>query len=184
MRVDLQQELDAAAARVTQLHLNRLLQLGVSRDAIANLGRDQIPFGVAGVTDDGDGLYQPGGSIPSIVQPIYDLNGLVDLVAWRSSNPMRWRLRTGLGWLLGAQACLYGGWEPGVLTLHASPLDWLRAGCTGGVIVDWSSGDIDTLRSFDTIYCADPRQAELLDRCFRRPAPRPTLALLEVRDAA
>ena len=162
---DLAAELEAAAGRVTQAHLDRLAALGIAPATIAGLGRHAISFGVAHIVGIEPGLYAPGDGAPHIVQPVFENWALVDLVAWQTTAPDRWLRRTGAGWALNADNAdfidRFGG--PPVL-LHATPLDWLRAGATGTVILDWSSPRIERLRWHEEVCCATAALAETL-RC-------------------
>lgn len=166
--VDLEAELDAAVSRVRNVHLDRLRALGVSPSIIADVGTRQPPFGVVMAEADGDGLYVPSDGPAFIVQPIYEAGGLIDLVAWRSLQPDRWWLRTGLGWLLNGDECLYGGWDGHLLSLFSTPLDWLRSGATGSVVLDWEAPDLAQLRGFQAIECDSPGLAKTLAAALRR----------------
>jgi len=66
---------------------------------------------------------------------------LFDLVAFKLENPTRWWRRLGVADILGNAASFTV--EP--KTLHPTPLDWLRAGGTGLVVLDWSRDPVDLL---------------------------------------
>jgi hypothetical protein len=186
---DLEAELFSGADRVRQPHLDRLGALGVTPAAVAALNRDWPAFGVVEAEVGTDGLFTPGGGLVHIVMPVVDGGALIDLVAWRSDNPLRWWLRTGLGWLLNADPCLASRWDAQHLTLHSSPLDWLRA-CdqgaweAGGVVLDFDAPDLAALRNYDTIVCSDERVTALLKRTLAKPSRLPAILTKEVRDAA
>src|SRR5688572_15498032 len=94
---DIRAEAEAAIARVRQPHIDRLLALGVPREALATLGARQIPFGVCKVERIERGLYQPGDGPLHVLSPVYAAGDVIDIVAWRSDQPMNWAWRTGLG---------------------------------------------------------------------------------------
>lgn len=187
--IDLEAELEAATANVRQPHLDRLRALGVAPGAIANIGAVHPPFGVVEAIAEPNGLYQPGDGDLHVINPVYEGGALIDLVAWRSDHPARWYLRTGLGWMLNADACLYGGWDGHLLTLRSSPLDWLRGAengprDAGGVILDWDAPELPSLRCFQRIDCADQWLLATLRRALSKPQRLPILSTLEVRNAA
>jgi hypothetical protein len=186
---DLEAEWERAVSAVRQPHLDRIRALGVPATAIAAIGLTHPAFGVVEAEGDRHGYYVPGAGALHVVQPVYEMGGLVDLVAWRSDNPARWYLRTGLGWLLNADPCLFGGWNGHLLTLHASPMEWLRAGAngvseTGGVVLDWDAPDLTSLRAFDRIACGTPWLAATLKRALARTQRLPAITTAEVRHAA
>jgi len=185
VRVDLEAELFSAAGRVRQPHLDRLRALGVSSSTIARLGACHPPFGVVEAEAMSNGTYLPGEGEPHIVQPVFQDGDLIDLVAWRSADPSRWWSRTGLGWIIGHDGPLTGGWvDDDGLTMHSTPLDWLRSGAAGVCVVDWDAEEVEWLRCFSTIRCDSQSLAAVLRRRLSRPRPLPRIATMEVRHAA
>ena len=185
---DLKAELDAHVSAVRQFHLDPIRALGVHPAAIAAIGAHHPPFGVVEAETTDDGYYVPGAGALHVVMPVYD-GGLVDLVAWRLDDPARWYLRTGLGWLLNADECLRSRWDGETVTLYSSPLAWLRAGSStlsnvGGVVLDWDSPDLCTLRSFETVNCSDDQVAAMLHQHFAKPDRIPRITTMEARCAA
>lgn len=156
-RTDLQAELFAAAGRVKQRHLDHLRGLGVAPSTIANLGQGQVSFGIVDAMPEAGGLYQPGEGAAHICQPVTSGGVLVDLVIWRAARPDRWWLRVGNGWALNGDDLdaifRWGGPPP---LLHLTPLDWLRAGGDGSVILDWDAPELPRLRLHSAIECAAP----------------------------
>jgi hypothetical protein len=176
---DLHAEMAMAARSVRQVHLDRLRSLGVSFDTIGSLGERFHPFGIVKAEPFGNDLYQPGQGITHVVLPVIEDGALIDLCAFRSSNPSTWFLRTGNGWALGLQdgAGRYmWGVPPHVV---ATPLDWMRGDCSGVCILDWTSTEIFKLDVFDTVTVADAATAKLLDRAMRRPIRIPTIQVVE-----
>lgn len=171
----LREEAEAATFRVRQPHIDRLLALGVPGRGIAELGARQIPFGVGHVERIERGLYQPGDGSLHVISPVYADGELIDLIAWRSEQPMNWAWRTGLGWALGADETSRDYW-PGdpPLQLHATPLDWLRAGGTGMCVLDWEADELEELRGISAIE-ADEMVAVRLHRALSKPRRLPTI---------
>lgn len=178
---DLESEMEAAVHRVRQPHLNRLRALGVSGLFIAQLGMTQAPFGVVQAVIRDDGTYQPGGTVPLLVQPVFDATGdLVDIVGWRSADPSRWWLRTGLGWCLGSLSPTWDNRN----AVHETPLDWLRAEGVGICVIDWDSDDVRWLGTCDRLIAANETVARLLWGKLTSPAPIPEIEIMEARHAA
>ena len=181
----LRAEFDAGVDRVRQSHLDRIVALGVLPATIYAIGREHHPLGVMSVSVSDDGMFEPGGDVPVLVQPVIEGSGLIDLVAWNSADPAKWWLRSGSGWLLNAYRCLGSRWDSGVLDLSVSPLAWLQGGAKGGVIVDWETPDLATLRQFDTVNCETPALAATFSNAVLRPRHDPIVTIPEeLRHAA
>lgn len=180
---DLQVEAHAACQRVRQPHIDRLIALGVPGAAIATLGEREIPFGIGTVERMADGLYQPGEGSLHVISPVYEGGEIIDLVAWRSNAPGNWAWRTGLGWALGCYM-LSPRWDDDPVIIHATPLDWLRAGGTGMCILDWEAPEIEQMRALAVIE-ADEWIASRITRTLNKPRRLPKiLTRKEVRCAA
>jgi len=87
---------------------------------------------------------------------------LYDLVAIDVRDPSRWWMRRGGGFSpptwLGQGFGPAVGDETGTIDLHPTPLDWLRAGCTGKVLLDGAGWPLDGLFSgVKHIRVADPK---------------------------
>lgn len=193
MDVDVRAELDSAAARVRQPHLNRLRALGVSIDTIAEMGAT-FPIGIGEAEDAGNGLYQPGEGALHMILPIVEDGELVDLCAFRSNIPDRWLLRKGLGFALGLEDGLspwlwYQPADPEAkpprfqvgkpLHIFSNPLEWLRAGRDGVCVLDWSAPEIRRLNGFERLTVSDATTARLLRASLSRPVRIPVIDVLE-----
>jgi hypothetical protein len=146
-RPDLKAEANAAVGRVGTRELLHMESLGVPRRAIARIGARQAPFGLAAIEEHRDGTYTPAEEGPlhiimPVVEPvIFEAFGLacetieiVDLVAFRSNSPTKWRWRTGAGWALGADLLDHDA----PVTLVAHPLAWLAEAGEALCLLDWS----------------------------------------------
>lgn len=184
MSVDLRSEMEAATDAVRQIHLDRLQALGVSPTTIADLGRDFPSFGVVRAEPVGGGLFQPGEGDAHIVLPVVEDGDLVDLVAFRSTTPDEWTLRTGNGWGLGlGRGVGWHTWAPSV-HLSANPLAWLRDGAQGLCVLDWRSPDLIRLDVLQSVTVADADTAVLLREALSRPVRLPHIEIMEALRAA
>jgi hypothetical protein len=141
---DLLVEMEAAAGRVRLPHLQRLLALGVSYDALAALGQDEHTIGADRAVLGADGLFQPAAEGEAVVvQAVHDdlsrdlgNAGLIDLIAWRTTEAARWWWRVGSAWALGHELLVdYRGESVPVV---GTPCDWLAAAGMAVCILDWS----------------------------------------------
>jgi hypothetical protein len=181
MMPNLPEELRCAAAHVRQRHIDRLVGL-VGAEALAEACHSDTHIAVAEI-EECDGCYVPSEGGPlAFITPVRIAGDLVDLAAWRPMQPNRWLLRTGSGWCLGEQAIL-GDWQ-GALTLQATPLDWLRSGCEGVVVLDWSSSEVRQLANLQTVRVSDPAVGRMLLDTLSRPARLPSIEPMEVARAA
>ncbi|HEY9091902.1 hypothetical protein [Parasphingorhabdus sp.] len=142
---DLTREIELAVDAVREPHLKRMMTLGVSRSTVARLGAVQPPFGVMNCEDIGGGIFQTEGDTPYIAQPVYEDGILIDIVAWRTTEPRRWLCRTGSAWAINPDIVVENSWGNEPLTIDATPLDWLRNGAVGLCILDWDAPEIRQL---------------------------------------
>lgn len=180
--MNLAAELKAAANRVGQRHIDRMAALGVSADALATLCHWDSHLAVAEI-EAVDGLYVPtdGGPL-AFITPVRSAGDLIDLCAWRPSHPDKSLLRTGVGWALGEDHLL-GDWDYG-LDLHATPLDWIKAGGFGLCVLDWGAHQLRQLANLQTIRVADPDLGKMLIAALSRPARLPNIEIMEACLAA
>ena len=163
-------EMDRAGS--AHVALEFLLAAGVPRQSLTL----PPPLGIAGslgltsvrVTADGTFEFTNSGP-PTVVLGVHgpDLD-LVDLVAWRPSNPIRWRLRLGFADFLGEVHADYAALLHERLRLFSSPLSWLRAGCDGAVLLDVKFG-LSSLRDASDVIGDDRDHARALGRLLRQP---------------
>ena len=123
----------------------RLLeQQGVTREAIHRAGG----LAVARISTVGR-LWTPSPTgRPAFVLPVWDGPApsiycgvedplLADLIVWRPDAPARWWYRLGeIDVDLGAENLDLAHTEGWPISLHLTPLDWLRADCRGTVLLD------------------------------------------------
>lgn len=115
------------------------------------------------------------GCEPRLILGIYAVGELIDLVAISGRNENQWTLYAGMADFLGHDAIeavdrdMAAGRE-GRLALHATPMDWLRAGGHGACVVDWTRAARNLLRSLGeavVIEVSHPIMAGNLDRQLR-----------------
>lgn len=166
---DLAQELQGAALAVCETDLAHLRKLGLLSPGLAEIGRHIHPFGLMKIADADEGLFYPSpDGRRSLVLPVLEDGELVDLVAFSTTAPDNWKLRTGLGLALG----LAEGWHhywPETVRLHRNPLEWLRSGCDGLCCLDWSAPDIHRFNDLPSITVADEALGRQLAKALVRP---------------
>lgn len=164
---DLDAELRAASAAVTQVHLDRLCAIGAAR-ALFSLGQYSLSFGVVEAERIAPDRYAPhplgtGLGKPHIVMPVFEKYRLIDLVAWQTTAPAHWLRRIGEGWALDADDIdILDRRGRGPLLLHPNPLAWLRGGTRGSVVLDWTSPKAERLRWHDEVCCETAPLAAML----------------------
>lgn len=183
--MNLSSEFADACHAVCNAHLNRLRDLGVLPATIASYPErfGLMGFGVLHGAINEHGYFLPGSGPTHIVQPVSEGGNLVDMVAWRSTQPYRWGLLSGTGWALGADNLANFGTWANYVVLHDSPLDWLRADCEGGCVIDWDAPEVEQLADWARID-ASPRVANVLRPRLERPRQYPEIISKEARNAA
>jgi hypothetical protein len=172
-------EIENACRNVKQAHLDRIRALGVTSSTIATLGAVQAPFGVMDCENIGGGIFQPGGDIPHMVQPIFDDGVMIDIVAWRTTEPQNWLWRTGAAWALNTDEIAANSWHDAPLAIDATPLDWLRNGASGLCILNWEAPELRQLLRVKSIS-AVPHIARQLRGALMKPAYFPDIQTAEV----
>ena len=135
----LREELADAVTNLPPATIDRLRSFGIPESVI--LG-EPLMIGVAEAETSPSGLYEPNDDGESILvvaegcpaAPIWDT--LDDLIAFKPQEPGRWWRRCGEAKILGAYNVRSEPVFP--LTIHETPLSWLRSGARGICIVDWS----------------------------------------------
>lgn len=172
---DLDAEMNMAVSAVTSRHLAAMERLGCRAPAIAAIGAKQAPLGVLRCDMRGAQFFEPTNElygIDAVLMPVMEEGTVIDLIAWRTLAPDAWLWRNGDGWALGidqiTQPSPWDGFRE--ITLHATPLDWLRAGGDGACILDWSAvSHIRRLALFDTIRCDHPTVQKRLSGILSQP---------------
>lgn len=155
--------------------LQHLLSLGITGTAIGNAGL----IGVAHIEMEGTHWQPEESGIPTLIIPVGMDNSfgrIVDLVALQTVNPRIWWLRTGIGAMLGYWNLEEAAYFQQQLTVHATPLDWLKADCEGICILDWKGYLPIWLSDIKQIHCPDVMTGQRLSTTLER-----NIALPEIR---
>ncbi|MFI5030610.1 MAG: hypothetical protein ACHQPH_07915 [Reyranellales bacterium] len=131
-------------------------------------------WGVTRVSTD-KRFYEPDpDGQPAVIAPAYESGGLADLVAISLRGGHAMRLRRGEVAFLGSDAVLAAYDLRRPLMLFENGLSWIRNGCAGAVIVDWSRIARE-LAAVPAIACETARLANRVRHAFERPIPLPDL---------
>lgn len=168
-------ELAGLAARMSWAQLARVGDLGVPGPFLAQLtGAGDIAVARVSLAHRG-AFFEVPGPDARLLLAVRDASGvLVDVVAFRTSDPDDWALRVGLGAVLGAVAledverrvCVDGYAR---MRVFGTPLAWLQGGGAGVCVLDWKVGlsDLTALGETVTLEC-DRGAGERLEALLRR----------------
>ena len=161
---DLDREFAVATDGITPLLVERFKRMGIPNRIIYG---PRHYLGVARITttpglfefhEDGEvALVVPEGEpeVPAWAQ-------VHDLVAFKPGAPGRWWRRRGDVDLLGASNIT--PWRLSPVTIHETPLSWLRAGATGVCIVDWGLDPLTHLGGAGYLETETPALKKRLER--------------------
>ena len=160
-----------------QARLALWLTLPTITDAgLARLGIDRIIANRAGglawshITTFGRGFDLSPSGFPAVIQPVWrgaapslevdvDDPVLDELIAWRPAEPGRWWNRWGAAWAALGDHYIDDAHIDGTpLECHMTPLDWLRAGCRGTVMLGIAEGYQDEFEH-EQVVAGDPQGA-------------------------
>jgi len=180
--VDLAREhLSAIDNMVAARGLPKLVKMGVGGPAYVAAGL----VGLARVELAGE-TYQPtpGGELV-YVQPVVEDDELIDLCGWLADHPDRWALRLGVGFALGEDAIRAAMWpSAGPLPLHRTPLDWLRADCTGACILRPADAWRE-LADFEAVVAENIDHGRAVEKMLTPPRwPRPKVLVRQAEGIA
>ena len=180
-------------ANVDDSHVAHMERLGVDRKLFWN-GPAAWGIGAIEPTRKRTFQFNPDGK-PACIIPVcrdysFDCfeNTHTDLIAFDTSQPSRWLSLYDTEPILNPEAveraitCL--GTDE-VLRVHETPLDWLRAGRVGIVILDWSANLQVRLGGVRRIYTTSPMLAMRLEKALTLPTwPSPEIRCGKVRNVA
>lgn len=179
---------------VRQRHRDQMASWGVTPAAQIRCGL----YGVAPVRIDKLGrFYLAEDGQPAFLLPVFDgptsggdysrcpVRDVLDFVAWLAADPAQfWTLR-GESWALGADQAGIAAWaDSGPLTVHQSPVAWLRAGCRGCCVLDWSSDGPSRLGRANHLIAANRDHAAKLKRWTTPTVRVPRISFRQGRRAA
>jgi hypothetical protein len=179
--VDLKYDQRQAELRVDGRVIAWLLNNECTSEGLASIGAKQSPFGVTKCDMRGKHTFEPTNEpygVSALIMPVLHEGVIIDQIAWCSLRPDAWLWRIGAGWALGIDEIEYPPLWDGFreITLHGTPLDWLRAGGKGAVILDWNAiHGIRKLAMFDTIKCDHPTVQKRLRAILSQPERKPKI---------
>ena len=109
---------------------------------------------------------------------VNEAEAVTDIVAFAPDKPNEWFLRRGSAWALGMDH-INGAlaWPDTIVSLSATPLDWLRADMWGACVLDWTTDAIDTIRALQEIEVSSPKFAAALRLQLSKPPRLPEIAV-------
>jgi hypothetical protein len=179
---------ELAQCGVPQILVDHFQMVGVARIRVQGELYEPDPSGALAVIT--PVLAQFPDTPESCRPDVYALIGnIVDLLAWDARVPQRWAFRVGAATWLGCippQHC-----DPDPVRIWRSPLNWLRAGCNGLVIVARERAEAYRLLAGCSggIIAEDGEHAAELRQALERPWPAPRVyvgssGVMEARRAA
>ncbi|GLI99147.1 hypothetical protein [Sphingobium sp. BS19] len=180
-RNTLRQEMASAALRMDMRQAEYMRGLGVP----VALMLEHNLIGTVTVEVDSRDFWTPIDTGKAmVVTPLVEDGATLDLIAFDPKDPDIWFLRTGEGWALGCDAVrdAVQGWDSADkrLSLHATPLDWLRAGSSGACVTQWTPESRSAVRHVDAIVVTSIKFARALRLELSRP---PRIPEIEVKGA-
>lgn len=178
--MSLHDDCDRALSNVRKAHIDHLLSLGVAPEALAALGARQAPFGVECIETDDAGRWWPDPEGKrAMVVPVVERGELIDVVAYRTSQPVRWWWRVGCASLLGADVMERSVWPGDKLHVVGTPLAWIAAGGEACCILDWGLPDYEVaaLRDQHELVCDTPILAGRLRKRLSQPRHVPPIKI-------
>ena len=150
--------------------------------ALQNCGLPAEGFGVAFVEIDGHHYAPVAGGKPAIITPLFHDGALADLVA-TGMQTRATRTRAGIATVLGREWIDHAKATETTVRLFADPIEWLRNGRRGAVVVDWRSAR-HALADVPGIACETDFLAAQVERAMHQPVCLPKLFVREANRAA
>jgi hypothetical protein len=139
-------------------------------------------WGVSFVEIDTHNFTPAAGGKPAIIVPLFEDGALLDLIAVGLSTRST-RTRAGIATVLGQEWIDHAKATEATVRLFADPIEWLRNGRRGSVIVDWRSARF-ALSDVPGIACENELLAERIKRAMQQPVHLPKLFVREPHRAA
>jgi hypothetical protein len=139
-------------------------------------------WGVAFVDIDANHYAPADGGKPAIILPLFADGELLDLIATGIATRST-RTRCGVATTLGREWLDHARDTETAARLFGDPIEWLRNGCRGAVVVDWRAARHE-LADLPGIACEGELLAKRVERALKQPAHLPQLFVREARHAA
>jgi hypothetical protein len=179
--INLIAEYVAAVENMTAADLESLEANGCRPEIASGLLLDLPPIGKLRATIYRDGSWQPSDlGRPHYICAVLD-GDLIDLIAWKPSNPSMTFSRTGVSSLLNPEAVFqaYLAREP--VFVFTDTLEWLRGDCNGIVPLRFDAGLAFHLGDAG-LLCQTPELAHRIQATYG--LGRPEITYLDTRKAA
>lgn len=122
------------------------------------------------------------GGKPAVIAPHFENGVLLDLVA-TGLETRSTRTREGVATILGQEWIDHAKETETAVRLFADPIEWLRNGRRGAVVIDWRAARY-ALADVPGIACESDILAKLVERAMRQPVRLPQLFVREADRAA
>lgn len=154
-----------------------LVKAGVPKAFLAQSLYRSLWLGADDIAIDGGRWSRRFRGERAIVLPIVGAESgeLVDLVAFRLETPRSFWSYAGAAPLLGQHSLERAAYFEEPLFVHESPLDWLKAGMTGVVILDWTRYWPGYLAGIPALRFLDDNFARRARDLLSRPLPIPEI---------
>jgi hypothetical protein len=150
--------------------------------ALQDCGLPAEGFGVSFVEIDAHHYAPVTGGKPAIIVSLFEGGALVDLIA-TGLQTRATRTRAGIAAVLGQEWIDRARETETTLRLFGDPIEWLRNGCRGAVVVDWRTAR-HALADVPGIACESEFLAAQVERAMRQPVSLPQLFVREANRAA
>jgi hypothetical protein len=145
--------------------------------ALHGCGLPADGFGVSFVEIDAHHYAPVAGGKPAIIVPLFEDGTLLDLIA-TGPQTRTTRTRSGIAMVLGQEWIDRAKDTGTAFRLLGDPIEWLRNGRRGAVVVDWRAARY-VLADVPDIACDTELLAKQVERAMRQPAPLPRLFVKE-----
>jgi hypothetical protein len=127
--------------------------------------------------------YAPAaGGKAAIITPLFADGVLLDLIATGLATRST-RTRLGVATMLGREWVDRAKDTETAVRLFGDPIDWLRNGCRGAVVIDWRAARYE-LSDLPGIACENEMLAKRVERELKQPVRIPQLFVREAHRAA
>jgi hypothetical protein len=150
--------------------------------ALQDCGLSAEGFGVSFVEIDAHHYAPIAGGKAAIIVPLFVEGALLDLVA-TGLQTRATRTREGIATVLGQEWIDHAKATETTLRLFGDPIEWLRNGARGAVVVDWRSAR-HALADVPGIACETEFLAAQVERAMHQPVSLPKLFVREANRAA
>jgi hypothetical protein len=150
--------------------------------ALNDCGLSDEGFGVSFVEIDGHHYVPVAGGEAAVIVPLFVDGALLDLVA-TGLRTRSTRTRAGIATVLGQEWIDRAKETETTVRLFADPIEWLRNGRRGAVIVDWRAARY-ALADVPGIACEGELLAKRVESALKQPTHLPKLFVREANRAA